>query len=136
MDGCSPVDRGKQGMKRSSMTEGYGIPHLGCVPQDSLSLLTGWLVGLYGVPGVRQHLAELVLSKQLVRLQVLKGAGASDRDAQRSGADRVGTSITSVPVLFGASGRPNGSAGAYMYWRVAGDVTDQVAATGAKVLRK
>jgi hypothetical protein len=24
--GRSPVDRGKQGMKRSSMTDGYGIP--------------------------------------------------------------------------------------------------------------
>lgn len=26
MAGCSPVDRGKQDLKRSGMTDGYGIP--------------------------------------------------------------------------------------------------------------
>jgi hypothetical protein len=31
--GRSPVDRGKQGMKRSSMTDGYGIPWTGCSPR-------------------------------------------------------------------------------------------------------
>jgi hypothetical protein len=34
-------------------------------------LPAGWLVGLCGVLGVRQHLAELVLSEQLVRLPSL-----------------------------------------------------------------
>ena len=61
----------------------------GCTQQESLSLLTGRLVSLHSVPGMRQHLAELVLSEQLVRLQVLKGTGAADRDAHGGGADRV-----------------------------------------------
>ena len=37
----------------------------------ALSLLAGRLVRLRGVLGVRQHLAELVLSEQLVSFQVL-----------------------------------------------------------------
>ena len=52
-----------------------------------LPLLTGRLVGLRGVPGVRQYLAELVLGEHFVCLQVLKGARASDRDAHGGGAD-------------------------------------------------
>jgi len=50
--------------------------------------------------------------------------------------DRLGTSITAVPVVFGSNRRPTGEAGAYMYWRVAGDVVDQTAASHLKVLRK
>ena len=59
----------------------------GCTQQEPLSLLTGWLVSLRSGPGVRQRLAELVLSEHLVRLQVLKGTRASDRDAHGGGAD-------------------------------------------------
>src|SRR5262245_38293213 len=33
------------------------LRHLGCVQRELLSLLAGRLVGLGGVPGVRQHLA-------------------------------------------------------------------------------
>src|SRR5690242_12662257 len=54
-----------------------------------LSLPTGWLVDLRRVLGTKQHLVELLLGEQLMRLQVLNGACASDRDTQRGGADRV-----------------------------------------------
>jgi HK97 family phage major capsid protein len=36
--------------------------------------------------------------------------------------DRIGASIELVPQLFGASGRPTGSRGFYMHWRVGSDV--------------
>ncbi len=65
------------------------LPKVSCTQLESLSLLAWRLVDLGGVPGVRQHLAELVLSEQLVRFEVLKCARASDRDTQRRGADRV-----------------------------------------------
>jgi hypothetical protein len=64
-----------------------------------LPLLAGRLVGLRGVPGMREHLAELVLSEQLVRFQVLKGTRACDRYAQGGGADRVRDIYDDDPVV-------------------------------------
>jgi transposase len=61
--GRSPVDRGKQGMKRSSMTDGYGIPLAralaGANRHDSrlLASTLGKLDGLEPLPkGIRVHL--------------------------------------------------------------------------------
>src|SRR5215510_2812167 len=63
------------------------LPHAqGC---DS-SLLAGRLINLYRLAGLREHLAKLVLREQLMCLQLLEGAGASDRDAERGGTDSVG----------------------------------------------
>jgi hypothetical protein len=84
------VINGGQGLTPTTDTNALGRCRSTSPPTRSpgvLSLLTGRLVSLCGVPGVRQHLAELVLSEQLVRLQVLKGTCASDRDAYGGGAD-------------------------------------------------
>src|SRR6266496_3664422 len=64
-----------------------------------LSLLAGWPVNLRRVLGQLQRPAELLLGEQLMRLHVLKGARARDRDAQRGGADRVGGIADDNPVV-------------------------------------
>lgn len=67
-------------------------------PGKPLSLLAGWPVSLRRVLGQLQRLAELLLGEQFMRLHVLKGAHARDRDAQR-GADRVGDIGDDDPVV-------------------------------------
>jgi len=49
--------------------------------------------------------------------------------------DRVGLSVIYQPLVIGSNRRPTGEAGWYAWWRVAGAVTDQTAASGLKLLR-
>ncbi len=51
------------------------------------------------VLGHLQRLAELLLGKQFMRLDLLEGACAGDRDAQRGGADRAGEVGGGDPVV-------------------------------------
>jgi HK97 family phage major capsid protein len=50
--------------------------------------------------------------------------------------DRLGATMAFNPFVVGSSRRPTGNAGWLFYWRVAGDVTDQTAASHIKLLRK
>src|SRR5215467_4254741 len=74
---CLEVAREPGGSLPPGPTAGCG----GLSRRTLSSLLARRLVRLRGVLGVRQHLAELVLSEQLVGFQLLEGAGAADRDA-------------------------------------------------------
>lgn len=66
-----------------------GIDRFGAVCAQTSGLLAWCLENLRDVPRKIQGGSELLLSKQLMRLHALEGAGLGHRDHQRFCADRV-----------------------------------------------